>query len=172
MNPKDVWAEFVRDRDIAKAGRKIFLLARDLRSDIVEYLSFGQREVKRVYSPRKLKKNFVIEAKRWRVPRRYPVRSELMVALKWVKNRLGEVARAINISVIAKWDLIKEIERIKERILSFRGKGRKVISLHELIISREELVPALISLLFMEKDGEVELLQDKPFEDIYVVLKK
>ncbi len=170
MNPRDVWMEFIRDRDIAKAGRRILSLARDLRFDIMEYLSFGHKEARKVYSPRSLRKNVVIEAKRLRMPRRYPLRSELVVALKWVRSKLSEAARTISISAITKWDLVKEIERIKGRILSFKGKGRNVVSLHELIKSREELIPALISLLFMEKDGEVELIQDKPFDDIYVVL--
>ncbi len=171
MNTKDIWTEFIRDRDIAKAGRRILSLARDLRFDIVEYLSFRQKEDKKLYSPRNLRKNVVVEAKRWRVPRRYPIRSEFVVALKWVKNRLSKAARVTSISAITKWDLTKEIERIKRRILSFRGKGRKAISLYELVKSGEELIPALISLLFMERDGEVELLQDRPFDDIYVVLK-
>ncbi len=170
MNPQDVWIEFMRDRDIAKAGRRILSLARGLRADIIKYLSSGRHEARKPHSLRNLRKDVVIEMRSRRIPRRYPVRSELITALRWVRGKLREAARSINISMITKWDLIEEIRAVKERLLSFRSRGRRVVSLYELVSSREEIVPALVSLLFMERDGEVELLQDKPFDDIYVVL--
>ncbi len=172
MNPQDVWIEFTRDRDIAKAGRRILSLAKGLRADIIRYLSSGRREARKPHNLRKLRKDAIIEVRSWRMPRRYPLRSELITALRWVRGKLREAAESINISMVTKWNLIEEIRSVKERLLSFRSRGRRVVSLYELVISREEIVPALVSLLFMERDGEVELLQDKPFDDIYVVLRR
>ncbi|MCD6348527.1 MAG: hypothetical protein J7L91_02770 [Candidatus Korarchaeota archaeon] len=171
MKPSDVWQEFLRDRDIAKAGRRILELARGLRIEISEYLSSGETEERRTYSPRRLRRDVIIRPKVWRLPRRYPMREELVGAFKWVERKLRTVARTISMSLITKWDLMEEIGKIKERILAFKSRGRRVVSLYELIRSREELVPILISLLFMERDGEIELLQDRPFDEIYVVLK-
>lgn len=171
MRPEDVWKEFKETKDIARAGRRILSLAKELRSDVMEYLRPPEKRKVKSCRPRSLRKGIKLTPRVLRTPKRYPLRSELVNALRWMERKLREIARSTSIPLITKWDLPSEIRRIKERILSLIMGGRKSIPLRELVKSPDELVATLISLLFMEKDGEVELVQERPFDEIYVVLQ-
>ncbi len=170
MRPEDVWKEFLETRDIARAGRRVFHLARELKEDVVGYLKPPEERAPRIYRPRRLERSVVIVPRSWRTPKRYPIRVEIVDAFRWVEKKIRSVASSLSLSLITKWDLVSEIKKLKERIISLRRRGRKMVPLGELIGSSEELVPTLISLLFMEKEGEVELVQERPFDEIYVVL--
>ncbi len=169
MRPEDVWREFLETRDIARAGRRIYRLAKKLREDVMEYLRPPEENVARIYRPRRLKRAAIMP-RTWRTPKRYPIRGEILDAFRWVERKIRSMASSLSLSLITKWDLVSEIKKLKERIVSLRRRGKRMVPLKELVNSSEELVPTLISLLFMEKDGEVELVQERPFDEIYVVL--
>ncbi len=169
MRPEEVWKEFLETRDIARAGRRIFHLAKELREDVIGYLRPPEESAERIYKPRRLERG-VIVPKTWRAPKRYPIKGEILEAFRWVERKIRRMASSLSLSLITKWDLVGEIKKLKERIISLRRGGKKVVPLGMLVNSSEELVPTLISLLFMEKDGEVELVQERPFDEIYVVL--
>ncbi len=169
MRPEEVWKEFLETRDIARAGRRIYRLARELREDVMEYLRPPEEKAARIYRPRRLKRGMIL-LRAWRTPKRYPIKGEILDAFRWVERKIRSMAGSLSISMITKWDLVSEIKKLKERIVSLRRRGRNMVPLRELVNSSEELVPTLISLLFMERDGEVELVQERPFDEIYVVL--
>ncbi len=171
MRPEDVWKEFRRTGDIARAGRMILRMARELREDVEAYLKPPVEEApKREYRPRKLRRGVALVPRILRSPGRYPLRGEIVSAFRWVERKVRTVVSSISLSIVSRWDLVAEIGRIRERIRSLRESGMRRVPLSELVVSGEDLVPTLISLLFMERDGEVELMQEKPFEEIYVVL--
>ncbi len=169
MRPEEVWKEFLETRDIARAGRRIFRLARELREDVMNYLRPPEESAARIYRSRRLERG-VIVPRTWRTPKRYPIKGEILDAFRWVERKIRSMASSLSLSLITKWDLVSEIKKLKEKIISLRRRGKRMVPLRELVNSSEELVPTLISLLFMEKDGEVELVQERPFDEIYVVL--
>ncbi|MDK2373131.1 MAG: hypothetical protein QI197_07135 [Candidatus Korarchaeota archaeon] len=169
MRPEEVWKEFIETRDIARAGRRIFRLARELREDVIGYLRPPEESASRIYRPRRLERGVIVQ-RTWRTPKRYPIRGEILDAFRWVEKKIRRMASSLNLSLITRWDLVSEIKKLKEKIIYLRRRGRGVVPLRELVNSSEELGPTLIALLFMEKGGEVELVQERPFDEIYVVL--
>jgi len=169
MNVVEIWQEFIRSRDIARAGRLILQLAKDLRRDVFAYISSEIQATRSSKKRRDLKRGLVLKPRAKRIPKRYPLTAELVRAFKWMEKRLSRAAKSISLSIISRWNLFEEIKKVREKIRKFRGK--RIIPLSKLINSRDELAPTLVSLLHMESEGEVELRQDRPFGEVFVVVQ-
>lgn|GEM_PF-1251367 len=170
LEAEEVLREFQRTRDIAKAGSRILELVRRLKEDIISYLRGERKNEKRKRKRRAVK---LIGAKillinRIRAPGRYPTIEEFLEAFKWAQG-IGRV-EALRISDISMFDLAEHVERVRSIIRKLRDEGRSYISLKEISPIAGGIL-AVLALLFLEKEGEVILIQERPFGEIKVVIE-
>jgi len=167
LEAEEILREFQRTRDIAKAGSRILELVRRLKEDIISYLR-GERKVKK--KKRRVVKLMgakILLINRIRAPGRYPTIEEFLEAVKWAKGI--ERVEALRISDISMFDLTEHVERVRSIIRKLRDEGRSYVSLRD-ISSIAGGILAVLALLFLEKEGEVMLIQERPFGEIKVVI--
>lgn len=169
MRAEEIWEEFLKTQDIARAGRMILEFVRSLKHEIISYLRGGRR---RVEVPRKRRDVRLLSAELIALPNvrrlsRYPTPEELIEALRWARSRRREYLR---IAEISGFDLSRHITVVRLVINKLRDEGKVWSSLAEISNMAGGLVITLLALLFMEKEGEVLLVQERPFGEIRVVL--
>ncbi len=170
MEPEEVWDRFLKTRDIAWAGSMVYLMARKLKEDVLSFLNKKKR-VEKVQASRGREKAALKEAKLTpvmaRLPARPPSLSDLIKAFRWVEKRVIKIL-SVPIARISRWSLHNEIERVRKALSGLKGKE---VSFFSLVRGRDEIAPTLISLLYLERQGEVELYQERPFADILIKVK-
>lgn len=171
MRAEDIWEEFLRTKDIARAGHMILELARSLKHEIILFLR-ERRERKKKSARREVKllSAELISIPEPRHPLRYPTLREVMEALKWAQEKIRERKEYLRIAEISEFDLAKHIGIVRSAIGKLKYEGRLSISLAELSGMTCGLVITLLALLFLEKEGEVTLIQERPFGEIKVIL--
>ncbi len=168
MDPNEVWERFKATGDIAWAGTMVYNMARKLKEEVLSFLN-GK---KRVEKPRTARKEVKLRSAklllvRARLPVRPPTLKDLITAFRWVEENVTRIL-SIPLARISKWSLHDEIIRIRRMLLSL---GRGEVSFFSLVKGRNEIAPTLISLLYLERQGEVELYQERPFSDILIRVK-
>lgn len=171
MEIDEIWERFQKTLDIAEAGRRILELAKKLKWEIILFLRGGkERRTGRKGRSVELIGAELIPILKPRAHWKYPSETEFNEALDWALRRVEERVEAMRISRVSEFDLTEQIEIVRALINEFRIGGRERVSLREISLSVGSVVMALLALLFLEKKGEVLLLQDEPFGDISVVL--
>ena len=168
MDPGEVWERFKATGDIAWAGTMVYSMARKLKEEVISLLD-GKKRAERVnQAKREVKlRGAKLIAIRARIPVRPPSLRDLITAFRWVEENVTRIL-SIPLARISKWNLHDEIARVREILLSL---GRGEVSFFSLVRGRSEIAPTLISLLYLERQGEVELHQDRPFGDILIRVK-
>ncbi|MEM1983786.1 MAG: hypothetical protein QXO55_03815 [Candidatus Korarchaeum sp.] len=171
MRAEEIWEEFLRTQDIAKAGRMILELARSLKHEITSFLR-GRRE--RKVKPRgrevKLVDGELVAIRGSRCPPRYPTPREVMEALNWAQEKIREREECLRIAEVSEFDLARHVSVVRSAISKLRYEGRPSLSLGELSRMTGGLVITFLALLFLEREGEVILVQERPFGEIRVIL--
>ncbi len=97
-----------------------------------------------------------------------PSAREFEVERDWASSLVGRAREAVRVVAALAADLLREIERLRERISTLLREGRGTFTLRELARDREEASAYLISLLLLEREGEVLLSQDRIYGDLVV----
>ncbi len=169
MEPEQVWERFTQTRDIAWAGSMAYLLAKRLKEEVLTFLNRKRRVEKvQVKRDREVKlKEARVSPIMARLPRKPPSLADLINAFRWVEKRVAKIL-SIPIARISRWSLHNEIERVRKLLM---GLKEREVSFFSLVRDRGEIAPTLISLLYLERQGEVELYQERPFSDIIIRVK-
>jgi chromatin segregation and condensation protein Rec8/ScpA/Scc1 (kleisin family) len=167
LEAEEILREFQRTKDIAKAGLRILELVRRLKEDIISYLRGERKSKERKKRAVKLIGAKIILINRIRAPGRYPTVEEFLEAVKWAQS-LGKV-EALRIADISMFDLAEHVERVRSIIRRLRDEGRSYVSLKDISPIAGGII-AVLALLFLEKEGEVVLIQERPFGEIKVVI--
>jgi len=167
LEAEEILREFQRTKDIAKAGLRILELVRRLKEDIISYLRGERKSKERKKRAVKLIGAKIILINRPRAPGRYPTVEEFLEAVKWAQS-LGKV-EALRIADISMFDLAEHVERVRSIIRKLRDEGKSYVSLKDISPIAGGII-AVLALLFLEKEGEVVLIQERPFGEIKVVI--
>ncbi len=156
-------ARLEREEDLALAGLLIYELVRTLKF-YVRLLFDRKEKIKR--DRRKVK---VGKVKALLIPKRVfrrPVTTmEIKKALSWAVHRIEKVSSDKLRVMVENFSAF--VEKVYRRILS-RFRGEK-LTFRELVGSKDEAIDVFLSILFLEKDGKVEVIQESPFDEIYIL---
>lgn len=161
-----IMEKFMRDMDIAYAGRMIFSLSKELRIYAAN-LFYSRREEKKRKCNKKAEKIFADVIPRRSVRRPVTV-EELKEAIYWALNRLREDLSEERMAIKVE-DFSRILESIYRRIIGVLS-GRRMVSIREISAGREDIVDVFISVLFLEMEGRVVTYQDDPFGELYISL--
>ncbi|MGC9103554.1 MAG: hypothetical protein ACP5JF_02030 [Candidatus Methanodesulfokora sp.] len=162
---KFLMEKFMRDMDIAYAGRVIFSLSKELRI-YASNLFYGRKEKKK----RRYNKveRIIADVMPRRIVRRPVTADELKEAMYWALKRLKEDFTEENL-VVKVENFSYLLESIYKRIIEVLSR-KKTVSLREISTGREDMVDVFVSVLFLEMEGRVVTQQDDPFGEIYISL--
>lgn len=172
MRAEEVWEEFLRTGDIARAGQMILELVRRLKLEIISFIrgrGKGRERPRRKREVRLLEAE-LIELPGIRSPFRYPTVEELLEAIGWARRKAEGRREYLRIAEISEFDLERHVDIVRSIIERLRREGKAYSSLLEVSSLAGGLVITLVALLFLEKDGEVLLVQERPFGEIRVIL--
>jgi chromatin segregation and condensation protein Rec8/ScpA/Scc1 (kleisin family) len=157
--------KFMRDMDIAYAGRIIFSLSRELRT-YANNIFYGMKMRKRKVYNNKVEKIAADVIPR-RVVRRPVTAEELKDAMYWALERLKE--KSGEEMTIKVEDFYNILDSIYRRIVSVLS-NRRMVSIREISTGKEDIVNVFVSILFLEMEGRVVTYQDDPFGELYISL--
>ncbi len=173
-----VLAEFRRTRDMPWAARTLYSLAVELRRFADSLAKLGEDEeapqgtkpgARRI---RPAPAATIPEPLLGRVPARRPRPSEFAAAIEWART-LGRAEDGLSRIISAAMSLAEHLDRVRSRLLELIGRsGRREVPFHELARDRSEAAEAMVSLLHMELEGEVELQQETLFGEILIRLRR
>ncbi|MCS7103267.1 MAG: hypothetical protein NZ992_05250 [Candidatus Korarchaeum sp.] len=170
MRADEIWEEFLRTRDIARAGQMILEFIRLLKHDIISFLKGGrERKVKpKRREVRLLNAELIMMHERY--PPRYPSLREFMEALEWAQSKVRERREYLRLVEISEFNLAEHVSTVRSAISELKREGKLSLSLAEISKIAGGLVMTLLALLFLEKEGEIVLAQEKPFGEVRVIL--
>ena len=157
--------KFMRDMDIAYAGRVIFSLSKELRI-YASNLFYGRKEKKKRRESNV--ERVIADVIPRRIVRRPVTTDELKEAMYWALKRLKENFSEEKLAVKVE-DFSHLLESIYKRIIRVLS-GKRMVSLREISVGREDTVDVFVSVLFLEMEGRVVTHQDDPFGEIYISL--
>ncbi len=154
-----------REKDLAIAGLLLYELVRTLKFYVK--LLFNERgkaskERKRI---RVGKVRALLIPKR--VFRRPVTVTEIKKALLWATRRIEKMSSSKLQVMVENFSAL--MDAVYRRILS-KFSGEK-LAFRELVSSKDEAIDVFLSILFLEKDGKVEVMQESPFGEIYILPK-
>lgn len=170
MRAEEIWEEFLRTRDIARAGERVLEFIRSLKREIASFLRGGRGRKGKPGRREVSLLNAELTLVSGRHPFRYPTLRELVEAFRWARNKVREREERLRIVEISEFDLAKHISIVRSAISKLKQEGRLSIPLTEISTMAGGLVITLLALLFLEREGEVLLHQERPFGEIRVVL--
>ncbi len=168
MRAEEIWEEFLRTQDIARAGRMILEFVISLKREIISFLRGGRKVIPRRKREVRLSNAELIALPSRRYASRYPTLREVMEALRWAQTR--ERREYLRMADISEFDLSKHVSAVRSVIGRLRDEGKAWSSLTEISSIAGGLVITLLALLFLENEGEILLVQERPFGEIRVIL--
>ncbi len=174
-----VLSEFRRTRDMSWAARTLYSLAVELRRFADSLVKLGEdeeapQEAKpRARRVRPAPAGTLPEPLLGRVPARRPRSSEFAAAMEWARTLGRRAEDGLSRIISAAMSLAEHLDRVRSRLLELIGRsGRREVPFHELARDRSEAAEAMVSLLHMELEGEVELQQETLFGEILIRLRR
>ncbi len=174
-----VLSEFRRARDMPWAARTLYSLAVELRRFADSLVRLGEEEEApqetkpRVRRIRLAPVATIPEPLLGRVPARRTRPSEFAAAMEWARTLGRRAEDGLSRIISAAMSLAEHLDRVRSRLLELIGRsGRREVPFHELARDRSEAAGAIVSLLHMELEGEVELQQKILFGEILIRLRR
>jgi len=172
-----VLTEFRRSRDMSWAARTLHSLAVELRrlaDSLVRIGEVGDRPVPpRSRQARRGPPASLPEPLLGRVPARRPRPSDLSSALEWARNLGRRAEDGLSRIISAAVSLAEHLDRVRARLREIlAGSGVREVPFRELARDRSEAAEAMVSLLHMEAEGEVELEQETLFGEILIRVRR
>ena len=166
----NILSEFFRTLDIAKAGRRIYSLARKLRLKAEKLLGYkGQKRVGHMVKTDSSSAEIVlsIEPTPYRAPSRRRFFKEFLEAKKVIEEKLEVKPETFEFKLL---NLAREIERIYISLVQLvRSTGRSKFEFSTLMASMQtDKATLLISLLHLDNEGKILLIQKKLYDPLYI----
>ena len=176
---ESVLSEFRRNRDMSWAARTIYSLAVELRKFADSLVRLGEAEEApqegrpKASRVRPASVATLPEPLLGRVPARRPRPSEFTAAMEWARTLGKRTEDGLSRIISAAMSLAEHLDRVRSRLMELIGRsGRHEVPFRELAKDRSEAAEAMVSLLHMELEGEVELQQETLFGEILIRLRR
>ncbi len=174
-----VLSEFRRTRDMSWAARTLYSLVVELRRFADSLVKLGEAEEELQEARPKARQvrpapvTTLPEPLLGRVPARRPRPSEFTSAVEWARTLGRKAEDGLSRIISAAMSLAEHLDRVRARLRELVGRsGRDEVSFHTLARNRSEAAEAMVSLLHMEVEGEVELKQETLFDEILIRLRR